>query len=286
MFASECVFAQQVREHLRLGLVDGVGPAQPDAVAPDLREQVVQLGAGSRRARAARGAGSSIGRPWDGRSRSSGMTREERGRVERRPDRVGHPVLPLEVVDRVDATGRRDEVAAERAREAVDRREVRDRPARVPGRRLHDDARGHASGTSRGRRGGARPGRARRACPRRSRRRSRRTSSAAARGHRLGRSGRPPAPGPRSTAPCSIEPRVALALVAMVVGVEDPFDLLDADLGEMVEDRRGAGIDEQPGRPRPQQVDVAGIAEPEEVRRDLDERRSRARSRRRRGPGP
>ena len=67
------------------------------------------------------------------------------------------------------------------------------------------------------------------------------------------------------------ETRVALALITMVVRVQHPFDLLHTDLGEVVEYRAAAGVDEQRGLPVLEEEDVAGIAKPEQVRRKLRE---------------
>ena len=49
------------------------------------------------------------------------------------------------------------------------------------------------------------------------------------------------------------------ALVAVVVGVEDPVDLADADLGEVVDDCAGTGVDEDGAIAGRDAVDVAGV---------------------------
>ena len=182
-------------------------------------------------------------------------------------DRIGHAVLPLQVVDGVDAAGRRDEVTAEGAGDPVDLDQEGDRATRVAGRGLHPDAvaapleRLVIDQSPRHR------DRSRQRVPQRRgvvvvelttqppERLGLREQCSLARRHRDLRA-------------VLHQPRIALALVAVVMGVEHPLDLLDADLGEMVEDGARPGVDEQAGLAVAQQEDVAGVAEPEQVRRD------------------
>ena len=76
-----------------------LGQLVQSAVAPDLREQSGSCGrfaASARRARRTVVDRRAVRRQEP----AEAATRERRGGMERRPDRVGHPVLPLEVVER------------------------------------------------------------------------------------------------------------------------------------------------------------------------------------------
>ncbi len=109
----------QVGEDVGLRLVDRVGPDRPDAVLPHLALEAVEEAELrlEEPQRAARVVGRVAVRGTEPLERKPG---EQGDRVERGARGVGHPVLPLEVVDGVDVAGLGDEVAAEGRRDAVD----------------------------------------------------------------------------------------------------------------------------------------------------------------------
>ncbi len=71
--------------------------------------------------------------------------------------------------------------------------------------------------------------------------------------------------------------RVALALVAVVMRVEDPLDLADPCLVEMLEDSSGPEIDQEAAVAPHEEIDVARVAVPEQARREPDEPAARRR---------
>ena len=58
-------------------------------------------------------------------------------------------------------------------------------------------------------------------------------------------------------------------LVAVVVGVEDPLDLLDADFLKVVDEGAGASVDEDGAVAGGDAVGVAGVGEAEDAGGDL-----------------
>src|ERR1700761_8406997 len=69
------------------------------------------------------------------------------------------------------------------------------------------------------------------------------------------------------------QPRRAPALVAVMVSVENPFEPVDSHLTESFGDRARAGVDDEPAVAIDEEVDVAGIAQAEEVLGDPLQRR-------------
>ncbi len=109
----------QVGQDVGERLVDTARPGRPQAVAADLSQQP---GEGAQvRAERPQGADAIVHRGAVGRQKpprtSAGQVRDG---VERGPDRIGHAVLPLQVMQRRDAAVARDEVAAERDGRAID----------------------------------------------------------------------------------------------------------------------------------------------------------------------
>jgi hypothetical protein len=58
---------------------------------------------------------------------------------------------------------------------------------------------------------------------------------------------------------------IALALVAVVVSVENPVDLTDADIAEVIEYATAAKVYEQSPTAVRDHIDIAGVAEEVEV---------------------
>ncbi len=157
--------------------------------------------------------------------------------MQRRPDRIRHPVLPLEIVQGRDPAVARDEVARERDRRPVDLREQADGALGVAGCR--DDL--HAAG---------RPSDSL-AVGKRPRDRDRRCAREAQAGRVVAVVGAADPPErlrlieQRTFAlrhpdrdPALDRAIIPAALIAMVMRVGDGHDLANADLVEHIEDRR------------------------------------------------
>ena len=263
----------EVGEDVGLRLVHGVGPDRPHAVLPHLGLEAVEHPE-LRLEEAERRAGV-VGRMAVRRAEAlERQPAEEGDRVERRAGGVGHPVLPLEIVDRVDVAGLGDQVPAEADGHAVDLGEEGHGPLRVPGRRQHPDvvaAPRERLVVAKGPRDPDRAGQ----------------GEADAgdvvvvvdaleppEGVGLGEKGGL-ALGHRDRDAARLEEVVALALVAVVVRVEHPVDLAHAGLGEVLEDPARAEVDQEAPVPPGEEVDVARVLEPVEARREPDQASSR-----------
>ena len=77
--------------------------------------------------------------------------------------------------------------------------------------------------------------------------------------------------GNRDLGPLFTESWRAGALVTVVMGVKDPFDLLEPGLLEVINDSSGAGGDQQPVLTVGNQIDIAGVGQPVEMFRDSDQ---------------
>src|SRR5262245_31792394 len=72
---------------------------------------------------------------------------------------------------------------------------------------------------------------------------------------------------------------VALALVAMMMGMQDPIYLRDAHCPKMIQNLAGAEIDQHATRSVANDVNIAGVVEPVQVVRNLARRAARSESR-------